>query len=202
MANDSLEAAFAALRSYLDGLAPGPVTDVGRLVAELAPVWSSIDGADVAGMETQKLRRMENPEWKAPVLRFGIERHGGIVLGGTRAALQRWAVDVERRTAEESEAGYRQKLPRQPALKVGTLVDEIVHLVETGADDPRLKWSEDRSTVTVRTGPIIPASGFYRTVEGRRQRFRKALVPALAAVGWTPGKRGGSYIRGNDGPEP
>ena len=52
--------------------------------------------------------RMENVEWHPPILTFLIERHGGTVLGSARAELQRWTVDLDRRTATCERVGHRQ----------------------------------------------------------------------------------------------
>lgn len=52
-------------------------------------------------MEAHKLlSRMEQIVWEPPVLTFVIARHGGMVLGSTRAELQHWAVDLNKMTAE------------------------------------------------------------------------------------------------------
>ena len=72
----------------------------------------------------------------------------------------------------------------QPGLDVEPLAVEIVSLIEGGVDDERIKWSADRSRVTVVIGQFIPDSGPKQTVTARRKRFKKMLSEALVAAGW------------------
>jgi hypothetical protein len=73
-----------ALRRFLATAGPGPIEDAAALIALLAAVWPSLAGADDEAMASWKLGRMEGPEWRPPLLTFSIERHGAVVLGGTR----------------------------------------------------------------------------------------------------------------------
>jgi hypothetical protein len=81
---------------------------------------------------------MEAVAWNPPVLTFRIERHGGTVLGSTRAELQHWHVDLERKTASLVKTGRRQLRPMQPRLNVEPLVEEIVRLIV--AEQPAEGW--------------------------------------------------------------
>ena len=146
-------------------------------------------------MASWKLGRMEGPEWRPPLLTFSIERHGAMVLGGTRADLQRWTVNLDTLTASVEVAGRRQLRPLAPRLNVAPLVAEIVELVAAGVEDDRLGWSTDRQTVRVRISKIIPADGFQQTVAGRRKRFRDKLTAAMAASGWSVGAAAGTFVR-------
>jgi hypothetical protein len=84
------------LMNYLKNLEPGPVEMTTHLERLLAEVWDDL-GGDNGGMAGIKLiRRMEQVEWHRPIPIFLIERHGGTVLGSTRAELQRWSVDLDR----------------------------------------------------------------------------------------------------------
>jgi hypothetical protein len=163
---------LAALRRFLAATEQGPIEDAAALIALLAAVWPSLDGADDEAMASWKLGRMEGPEWRPPLLTFVIERHGGFVLGSTRAELQQWTVDLDTLTASVEGVGRRQLRPLAPRLNVAPLVAEIVELIAAGIDDDRLGWSSDRQTVRVRIGKIIPADGFAQTVAGRRKRSR------------------------------
>src|SRR4051794_5739582 len=88
------------LQTYLSGLAPGPITDAAELEGLLEPCWHAFVGSDNGGMEGRKLLgRMEDGAWDPPLLTFTVERHGATVLGSTRAELQKWTVDLEKRTA-------------------------------------------------------------------------------------------------------
>jgi hypothetical protein len=99
--NDSSDRASAIerIRQHCAILPPGPVADLSILERLIAAVWDDLSGDD-GGMEAHKLSRMENPIWNPPVLTFRIERHGGTVLGSSRAVVQEWTVDLERLTAD------------------------------------------------------------------------------------------------------
>ena len=86
-----------ALRGFLRVLPVGPVEDVG-LVDVLAAAWDSLDRDD-RSMEAFKLDRLEAPRWDGLVLTFSVERHGGTVLGSTRAEVQHWEIDSGAATA-------------------------------------------------------------------------------------------------------
>jgi hypothetical protein len=136
-------------------------------------------------MASWKLRRIEAAEWSPPVLSFRIERHGGTVLGSTRAEVQFWDVDLDRCTAGVASATHRQLVKAAPRLKTGPLVAEIMGLIEAGSDDPRLKWSPDRAAVRVIVSRVIPPdSGFKQTVQGRQRRFGDAWAAAMTEHGW------------------
>ena len=77
-------------------------------------------------MEAYKLGRMEDISWNPPVLSFTIERHGGTVMGSTRAELQNWNVNVETRSATCGVGGHRQLEPMQARLNVKPMAEEIV----------------------------------------------------------------------------
>ncbi len=89
----------------------------------------------------------------------------------------------------------RQVRPMEPRLDIERLADEIVHLVEAGAEDRRLKW-HDTNTVTVLIGQIPSLSiGFKQTIAGRRSRFRPKLWSAMTAKGWVEEKAAYRYTR-------
>lgn len=89
---------ISKLREYLNTIPPGSIADPRALVPVLAECWAEFDGAGAESMRAAKLHRMEDVSWDPPVLAFVIERHGGTVLGSTRADLQSWGVNVETRT--------------------------------------------------------------------------------------------------------
>lgn len=172
----------------LNRLPPGPISDTTEIERPLADCWTEFIGHDENGMEPYKLiGRMENVEWQPPILSFILERHGGTVLGSTRAEVQRWQIDFDQMVAECTTSGHRQvgtmaEPVRQDDLQ--KLAEQIAVLIENGATDDRLNW-KDSNTVHVVVEQIIPTkSGFKRTVQGRRKRFREALEKALAKSGW------------------
>jgi hypothetical protein len=175
---------WTTLKDYLKNLEPGPVEETTHLERLLAEIWDDL-GGDNSGMTGQKLiGRMESVRWHPPVLSFSIERHGGTVLGSTRAELQQWSVDLDRQIATCEASGHRQLSRMAKWIELGSIADEIADRVRSCEADDRLSWlSEGR--VRVEVGKIFPShSGYKQTVQGRRQRFRKALVDRLTARGW------------------
>lgn len=189
--------AVAALQDFLTGCGPGPVEDM-TLVEYLASAWPYLEGSDAEGMRIAKLGRLEDPAWEPPRLTFVIERHGAMPFGSTRATRQVWTIHLEAATAAVEERGYRQVIPRAPALKVEPIVAELVRLVAAGTDDAQLRWSADRAGVRILAGKVIPDDGFKETVQGRRRRLRSRLEPALVAAGWRPGAAPWTYVRMGD----
>jgi hypothetical protein len=137
-------------------------------------------------MEPWKLGRMERIAWNPPMLSFVVERHGGIVAGGsTRAELQGWTIDLERHTAECCKVGWRQAAPMGPRMSVGPIAAEIAAIIEQRRTDPRIKWLDtERTAVRILIGRIIPHDAPNQTVAGRRRRFSNALDEALASTPW------------------
>ena len=168
-----------ALRVFLRALPVGPVEDAG-LVDVLAAAWDWLDRDD-RSMEAFKLDRLEAPRWDGSVLTFSVERHGGTVLGSTRAEVQHWEIDPGAASARLTGRTHRQLYAMAPRLDVRPLATEVAALILAGAEDDRLKWSADRSVATVRIGKVIPAESAARqTVTGRHRRFRAALDHELA----------------------
>jgi hypothetical protein len=179
--------ALEDLRRYLRGTPAGliPIQDRVQLLGFLESAWSELEGGSLWAMEGRKLNRIKEPSWNPPVLSFKIERHGAIVVGGSSyAELQTWTVDVEEATADAQVSGHRQVRLAAPRLDVKPIVAKVVSLADAGADDPFLKWSADRTRVTVMIGRVIPATRPRQTFEGRRKRFRAALREAMEGSGW------------------
>lgn len=176
---------MSELYEYLSSLPAGPNADRDELLRHLVGIWHSLAGSTELGMDASKLHRIENPSWQPPLLTFDLERHGAIMGGAsTRAQMQHWVVDAQAGTVEAREAGFRQAGAMTPRLDVRPLVEEIVGLIAKDADDDRLTWSDDRRTVRVNIGRVIPDDGFKQTVAGRRKRFRSALDEHLVEHGW------------------
>ena len=75
------------------------------------------------------------------------------------------------------------------------LVTEIMTLIEASADDPRLRWSADRTTVTVVFSRLILDGGPMLAAPGRRARFGDAWRAAMAEHGWVPTGQSGTFTR-------
>jgi hypothetical protein len=177
-----MTAVIHALRKLLDQ--DGPNT--GELKPLLARAWPDLLGGEDTSMDSRKLDRIEEPKWTPPILSFRIERHGAMVGGGSsRAEVQSWEVDLDASTASVVHSTWRQVRPVSPRFDAQGLADELVALVDGGAEDSRLEWSEDRSTVRIALNKIEPLSqGFKDTLAGRRRRFAPALDSAMAQAGW------------------
>ena len=176
---------------HLDSLPPGELEVTSRLIELLGAYWYQLPDSTFEGMTKGKLQRMEDVKWDPPKLSFSIERHGGTMMGSTRAYLHRWVVDAESWTAEcNPQHSYRQLEERDSPLRVGKIVDEILQLVASEKDDERLKWSADRSRVRVLVTSFITGR-YQQTQSGRRRRFREALEKRLGEMGWSivPGTR-------------
>src|SRR5438270_7987054 len=92
---------FDQLRELLGTIPRGKLVeaDARRIEQALAACWEDLAGYE-GGMAGGKLfGRTEEMEWDPPLLIFKIERHGGFVAGSSRAEIQNWQVDLDRRSA-------------------------------------------------------------------------------------------------------
>jgi hypothetical protein len=133
---------------------------------------------------------MEDVRWDPPVLSFTIERHGGMALGSTRAELQNWRVDLDRKMAVcENRQSYRQKRARADGIRMELIARELADGIVARRSDRRFKW-QGTETVRVLIAEIFPSdSGYKQTVTGRRKRLRTLLEPLLREKGWHQVKR-------------
>ena len=176
---------FQELRQFLTKLPAGqiPSDKQTTLVQLLQDCWDAFRGSGEEGMATYKLTRMEEPTWRPPHLTFIIERHGGTVMGSTRAEIQIWDVDLDSKAVECEVAGYRQLYSRDAILDVKPIADELAKLIICRNQDERLQWSA-AGRVRILTGGILSARS-KQTLEGRRKRLLKAMEERLAPHGWT-----------------
>ena len=75
------------------------------------------------------------------------------------------------------------------------LVAEILGLIDVGAEDPRLRWSPDRTMVRVVLTELDLDSAPTQAGLGRRIRFGEAWRAAMAERGWEPAGPPGSFAR-------
>lgn len=150
------ETEYQRLREFLAKLSPGQVPSEMQpeLVQLVEDCWDMFSGSREKGMEAYKLQRMEDPEWYPPTLAFAIERHRGMTYGSSRAELQTWYMDIDRKMAECTATGYRQTYPRAPSVDVKAIADELLELITKGSRDERLQWS-DSGRVRVLSGKIF-----------------------------------------------
>jgi hypothetical protein len=178
------ELARRALRDYLDEIGPGDIpSDHHKQVTTLVTaIWDGLEGSRESSMEARKLARIEAPRWEPPLL--GIERHGAVAMGGTRAEVYRWTVDLDTMTADITDARSRQLYPMADRFYAKPVAAELVQIVLRHGDDPRLKWSAGKSDVRLVMKAVVPDDGYKQTVAGRRLRMRDEFCAAMTAAGW------------------
>ena len=178
--------AIDSLRTYLTSLPAGPVSDTSQLETLLANGWDDLHGGGAEGMAAWKLRnRMTAVRWQSPILQFEIERHGGTVMGSTRAERQQWSVDLTSMTADCTRVGHRQVRPMQSRLDVRPIADEISRAITTRQRDERLKWARDGSVRVLIRKILPPGSAVAQTLRGRRDRLQTAIDERMHDAGWT-----------------
>lgn len=173
------------LIEYLATVPHGKISTTSELESLLFNHWEEFKGSDFESTESYKLvGRMEDVYWDPPLLIFKIERHGATVMGSSRAALHKWTLNLEEKTAECKTGGYRQLFKRQPNLNVKKIAEEIIPIILNEKQDERLRWYKD-GTVRILIGQIIPTdSASKETVVNRRKRFRKAMDELMDKSGW------------------
>lgn len=172
-----------ALTNFLATLPPGAFSDTYQLERLLAAHWDEL-GGDEGGMAADKLfNRMERVRWEPPKIKFVIERHGGTMMGSTRAELQHWVVDVEAGTAWIEKTGHRQLYAMEEKISLKAIAQEISQSILDGKQDDRVSRDGDELVVWAQT--LFPkGSGYNRTVESRRQRLCAHIEKMLREHGW------------------
>jgi hypothetical protein len=180
------EQAIGNLRATLDRIAIGPVSsDQEDLVRRsLAEAWEHLPGSDEESTDAYKLHRAENLQWQPPILSFVLERHGGTVVGSSRAALHNWEADLNLRQARIVRLGRRQLTSQDERLNVKPLAEEVAKAIIKHRSKRWLNWKE-ANQVQIDIGELIPATN-AQTTAGRRKRFHDALTTRLAVEGWAP----------------
>lgn len=178
---------IAALRSYLDRLTAGTKIDPTELAPLLADAWDyfEIDGDD-GGIGADKLQanRVEQPEWDGTIVSFLIERHGGTCAGSTRADVQRWEVELDRRTASWLPQSPRQVKPMRAGWDASPVADEIIRMIARKETHPGIRWRGD-GTVRLTYIRFLPDDGApNQTVRDRRKRLIDATVNRARERGW------------------
>lgn len=149
----------------------------------LGPIWANLQGDDLA-MEAHKLGRIESPSWKAPILEFEIERHGGTVLGSKRAEMQRWVVDLDAMTKTGYPSGFRQLQPNAARLDVAPMAQELAEAIRASVEHPGVRWTADGLRFRLLPSRILPSGSPKQTFESRGKRLRAALAANLVKDGW------------------
>ena len=174
-----------ALNAYLQTISPGSIADPSNLESLLAACWERFQGGSAEGMAGAKLHgRIEEVRWEPPLLSFVIHRHGGTVMGSSRAERHRWELNLDLGTAGCSKVGYRQLRSSAAPLDVRPLAQSTADAILGHRENQSLQWTDDGS-VRVRVGSILPpGSAAAQTLADRRRRFWHALDESLRASGW------------------
>ncbi len=179
------------LKEFLNSLQPGSLNDdqIFKLQSLLVKYWSHFKGADKSKMSDYKLARgIEDAKWNPPMLIFTIERHGGMMLGSSRAELQEWTVNIEDETAitDEFRKKYRQMYSRQPSLKVEPIAEDLLQRIINNIVDDRIQRYDD-GRVEICIGKIAElkeGSAVNQTLVQRRKRFRLKMDELMLNNGW------------------
>ena len=186
---------LSSVRALLNELNDGPQGAIrgaarDKIIRLLAHCWQDLEGADETSMKDWKLDRLEDLSWNPPVLSFTIERHGGTVLGSTRAELHEWTVNLNLATAHCAPGGYRQLVPVAPRLDVKSIAARVCDTVQQGqasncdfVKQGIVVW-HGSDHVSIKHGALIPRGGYQQTVAGRRRRFRNELMKRMTTFGW------------------
>jgi hypothetical protein len=190
---DTEQSAVQSLLNELKNTPPGPLDKEikDKIIGLLADCWPELKGGNDTSMAGSKLHgRAEDLVWDPPKITFKIERHGATVLGSTRAKLQQWAVDLQKKTAECFEKSYRQLTATSPRLDVKPIIARVIDAVQHGAASNHdfvqrgiVVWKSNNH-VLIKHGDLIPSGGYQQTVAGRRRRFRIGLVASMKNIGW------------------
>ena len=164
--------------------------DTSQVERFLAENWDELVGESIGGMEGYKVNgRTEEMQWLPPVLGFKIERHGGIVLGSSRAEMQYWEFDVGRCAANCDVVGERQLRKMNPRLDIAGIAEEIAQLILQRRSDPRLQWTRN-CKVRILSVAVGGQSVSKATREGLQMRLRKEVLSRVSPHGWVAN---GSY---------
>lgn len=105
-------------------------------------------------------------------------------MGSTRAELQHWEVDLEKRTVTIVKTGHRQLSPMAKRVYIKPLAEELLQAIRSGKKDKRLIWHGEDEVVLCSSYIFPRKSGFRMTVGGRRKRLREAVASVLLKEGW------------------
>lgn len=173
-----------ALRLALFASSNGVITgeDSQRIIGLLANCWDHLKGSDAESTFSDKVSRAEELVWTPPLLNFQLERHGGAVMGSTRASVHYWSIDVEKETADIVRVSHRQIRRAANRVSLSPFIERVREAVISHSSDDFLEW-KSADVAEVKIGKIV-GGGNQQTVTSRRRRFRKELSEALAPAGW------------------
>lgn len=163
--------------------------DNSRVLQLLVEGWGYLTVSEKNNGGAKKLLRAENLRWDPPILRFDLERHGGTVLGSSRAGLHKYTLDLDSGKAEVDTRHFRQLTPRARPFtaKIATNIAYDVISAANGAttDDERFKVDEDGYIVlnlSACLGDLLGSN--EQTRAGRRKKLKNAISEVAEADGW------------------
>jgi len=158
--------------------------DYSNIVNLLAQCWPNFTGSGSNGMTAAKIRddRLESTTWNPPCIEFDIERHGGIILGSTRAEIYSWSVDLVTQSAISMQTGRRQVKQQAPKWFAAPEAQKFADLINKGLKHEGLEWKSPER-VRILIDKIIPgsrpASQKDPTKQRRSKQFRTELEKLL-----------------------
>lgn len=158
-----------------------PKEKASNIEAILYENWETFTGDDEA-LAAYKLKRAEEYIWEPPCLKFTIERHGAMKFGSSRAELQEWTINMDTRTKECQESGYRQIYKQQSRWYAEPVAEEIAEIILSGDSDERIEWVNPKK-VKVITRNFVPF-GAKQTEQYRKKRLYEELDTRLSPHGW------------------
>jgi len=186
----AIQKLISFLRDVPTGAVPASICD--ELFKLVVASWNEFSGSGETSMGAWKIMRDEAPEevtWWPPRLSFVIDRHGGAVLGSKRAERQEWTLDLDRKTADRRQIGFRQLHPNAPKLDVKSRADAVCKAVREGPNsatrfvsDGVVVW-KSADELMVYHGKIVGGT-YRRTVSGRRKRFIADLKSKMELMDW------------------
>ncbi|OGP93618.1 MAG: hypothetical protein A2157_03795 [Deltaproteobacteria bacterium RBG_16_47_11] len=177
--------ALEELEKILHGLERGtvPIELKGTILELLESGWNELEGSDYEAMEPWKVKRAEDLRWISPELFFLLERHGATVMGSTRAEMQVWIVNLEKRRAAVEQGVYRQLYPKDKAWHAKSVAEEITNIILSGSPDPRIQRTKS-GRIKLISSEIFPSSVYRQTQQDRIRRFYRELMRILESYGY------------------
>jgi hypothetical protein len=183
---------FNKLRSFLSDVPSGaiPASRRDHVLELVVASWPEFPGSGDTSMAAWKIRRDGGPDdltWEPPHLSFCIVRHGAAAFGSSRGERQQWTLDLERRTVDQCQIGFRQLFPNAPRLDVKSIADRVCRAVQEGPrsaseSDPIFVWKNDDELIVFH-GKLVGGDN-KQTISGRRRRFIADLKAKMEIVGW------------------
>ena len=154
-----------------------------QVIGLLGACWSMFDGSNRTKMDGGKLYRAEKLSWNPPLLSFEIERHGAMFYGSTRAEVQDWEVNLEKKDVIIWNTRRIQKYPAQERVNFQKTAAELAKIMKARKPDRRIKYHKD-GRVRVFASKVFPES-FDQTNANRSRRLREELRKILEPEGWS-----------------